>query len=155
MRRARQPRQAARRRPPRPPIAPRTLMGTLTLLLCGGALATVLDLHGAAQGQAWYDGSAPLVGRLQGHDDLLPPQALRCVNCHTGDRSLGPALGARQLLEPQARRGGPPTAYDATSFCRALRDGVDPAQIVLPREMPRYTLDDRTCQALWSYVSRS
>ena len=52
------------------------------------------------------------------------------------------------------RRNGPPSRFDEASFCRLLRTGVDPADIVVPRAMPRYAIDDTDCRALWAYLSR-
>ncbi|WP_250468060.1 MULTISPECIES: hypothetical protein [unclassified Caballeronia] len=42
--------------------------------------------------------------------------------------------------------------YDPIAFCRAIKDGVDPADIVLRRAMPRYKIADAQCAALWQFV---
>jgi hypothetical protein len=34
-----------------------------------------------------------------------------------------------------------------------LRRGVDPAFVMISVEMPRYTIDDADCKALWRYVT--
>ena len=36
-----------------------------------------------------------------------------------------------------------------------LRTGVDPASIVITRQMPRYTLDDNQCLNLWRYLTET
>ncbi len=70
-------------------------------------------------------------------------------------RSRAPRLTHNLLLLPRARRGGPPSHYGRGSFCKLLREGVDPAFVMLSVEMPRYTIDDVDCQALWHYVTGS
>jgi len=67
----------------------------------------------------------------------------------------GPRLHRDLLLDPVARRGGPPSRYDRAAFCRTLQSGEDPAGILLPRVMPRYEIDAPTCTALWRFVTRS
>jgi hypothetical protein len=55
-----------------------------------------------------------------------------------------------------ARRGGPASRYDALSFCKVIREGLDPANVVINSAMPRYQVSDAQCTSLWSYVmSRS
>ncbi len=66
--------------------------------------------------------------------------------------SYGPPLDADALARPQARRGGPPTRYDAASFCSVLRTGIDPASVVLAQQMPRYDLADQDCADLWAWL---
>ena len=56
------------------------------------------------------------------------------------------------MTEPVARRGGPPTAFSSGSLCRMLRTGVDPAYILITRQMPRYTLNDDQCLGIWRYL---
>lgn len=104
------------------------------------------------------------------HTDPLPQQAVRCVNCHrpesgpTGSVAatdsaalatdkFAPALGPRLLTQSVARRGGPPSTYDRNSFCKLLREGVDPAHVMIPQAMPRYTLTDEECEALWLFLT--
>ncbi len=110
------------------------------------------------QGAALWSGDLPLTARIAGHDHALPPRAARCINCHGGatggDPLAGtaPQLTARYLREPVARRGGPPSRYDAATFCTLLRTGVDPTSVLLPRHMPRYTISDAECAALWNHL---
>ncbi len=44
-------------------------------------------------------------------------------------------------------------AYDLSSFCRLLRKGIDPVNIMIAREMPTYNLSDDECASLWKFVS--
>jgi hypothetical protein len=114
-----------------------------------------------ARGARLFDGTEPLAGTLSGHGTPLPAAATRCIQCHIGPgrstaaaSDFAPPLSRRQLREARARRGGPPVAYEQASFCRALRSGVDPAHIVLPRAMPRFDADDAQCAALWDYLTQ-
>jgi hypothetical protein len=104
-------------------------------------------------GQALYDGRRPLAARLVGHDRDLPPQATVCANCHSGSSAIAAALTPERLTRPLPRRGGPPSRYDEAAFCRLLRSGVDPAWVMLPRAMPRYTMGNRQCRELWLALS--
>lgn len=137
---------------------------TRPLLLGLAGLAATAGLAAATQhwqerarwqeaGQALYEGSRPLTARLVGHEQDLPPQATRCINCHSGSSAIAPALTPERLTRHLPRRGGPPSRYDETTFCRLLRSGVDPAWVLLPRAMPRYTLNDRDCRELWLALS--
>lgn len=129
----------------------RILLAVLGLAFIAG----VQHVHRLRQGEALFTGQTPLPARLAGHADPLPAQASRCVNCH-GDSSdrVGPLLTAAPLTASQTRRGGPPSIYDEHTLCRALRSGVDPAHVTLPRAMPLYTAADADCAALWTYLSR-
>jgi hypothetical protein len=125
----------------------------------------------AAQGARAFDGRSPLVGRIEGHSAPLPGAALACANCHlpsarpagasdtagpTGQAaSFAPVLDRASLTSRVARRGGPPSRFDERSFCRLLRTGEDPAGVLLPRAMPRYSIDDDDCRRLWRYVTRA
>lgn len=133
----------------------RLLLGTVTVSLCGGAVACAMSAQLSSHGRALYDGQRALSAQVAGHDDPLPADAARCINCHEGSGAIAPALNARLLLKPQARRGGPPSLYDEAAFCRLLRDGLDPAFVQLPREMPRYAIETPDCNALWTYLTRS
>jgi hypothetical protein len=134
----------------------RLLAGAMLLVaLCGGVLAAGQGAQVVWRGAELSDGRLPLTGGLQGHDDPLPAEALRCANCHEGSTAVAPRLDRGLLQQAQPRRGGPPSSYDETSFCRLLREGLDPAHVLLPREMPRYRIDDRDCAALWAYLNRS
>jgi hypothetical protein len=68
-------------------------------------------------------------------------------------RSQAPRLTHDLLLVRHARRGGPPSNYDRDGLCTLLRRGVDPAHVMISVEMPRYTIDDSDCHALWRYLT--
>ena len=55
-------------------------------------------------------------------------------------------------MQPRSRRGGPPSAYDAASLCELLREGIDPAWVMVRQEMPRYAATDAQCIALWAFL---
>lgn len=140
-------------------------------VLAGGAVGAALWLgpgqHAAqaARGARLFDGSEPLVATLSGHTTPLPPDTARCIQCHTGPTTTtsttsaqplpGPVLDRRHLRDALPRRGGPPIAYELATFCRAVRSGVDPASVVLPRTMPRFDIDDARCEALWRYLTEA
>jgi len=122
------------------------------------------------RGAQLFHGQAPLTGQLVGHRDALPSEAVQCQNCHklesepppkpvtAGEapalaETVGPTLGPASLTRLTPRRGGPASEYTADAFCRLLREGIDPAQIMIPQLMPRYTLTDAECNALWSYIT--
>lgn len=120
------------------------------------------------RGGALWRGELPLTAHIVGHARALPAAASRCVNCHAvapvapagsavlaARDSAAPVLSAAQLRATVPRRGGPPSRYDAQAFCTLLRTGVDPAGVLLSRDMPRYTLDPRDCQALWTHLTGS
>lgn len=126
-----------------------------------GASASPAEVE---RGRQLYFGELPLAGRVTGHTTDLPPGALRCVNCHAAGSappsasgaaaSFGPALNGDMLTRPTPRRGGPPSRYDEQALCKLLTTGIDPAYIIIPRNMPRYTLSADDCHALWSYLSQ-
>lgn len=107
-----------------------------------------------------FVGTEPLSGRIRGHVETLPPAAASCNNCHdTARRSQvqageqkAPVLDADHLLHVRERRGGPPSAFDELSFCVLLGTAVDPASILIAREMPVYDLDPEQCSSLWRYL---
>jgi len=112
-------------------------------------------------GRQLYLGEVALSGTISGHAQPLPPIATRCTNCHSRDSaaqaasgaaSFAPLLTRDRLLGPVARRGGPPSRYDEAAFCRLLRTGIDPAIMLIPRQMPRYAIDDAQCKALWTWL---
>lgn len=117
----------------------------------------------AGPGADLFGGAAPLRGTIDGHSNPLPPHAARCINCHAvgsagpsgsaSASSFGPLLSPQRLTGLIARRGGPPSRYDGSSFCRLLRQGVDPAWVMVPRSMPRYELTDADCRALWLHLT--
>ena len=153
---------------------------TASLLVAG--VLIVAGLKRAAQardpavlaGKALFAGSVPLKAHMVGHAVDLPTHAVRCANCHapqalpgaagapspTASGASGPpadiyaALLTREALaERRPRRGGPPSRYDASSFCRLLRDGIDPAHVIIAQSMPRYRVTDQECHQLWSFVT--
>lgn len=112
-----------------------------------------------ARGEAIFTGRQPVSGRIRGHDSDLPAEVVACQQCHTGAAPDGgttaaPRLDGAFLLQPLQRRGGPPSVYDATSFCKLLRTGIDPAFVLIDRIMPTYRVTDAECEALWQYVTR-
>jgi hypothetical protein len=112
-------------------------------------------------GQDLFVGRIDMHGRIRTHLVDLPPEVVRCGNCHAaGDgpdvpRSLAPRLTRNLLLEPLRRRGGPVSRYDQDKFCTLLRKGFDPAYVLISLEMPLYTIDDANCRALWLFLTGS
>jgi mono/diheme cytochrome c family protein len=115
-----------------------------------------------ASGQAMFSGNQGPVANMPGHSSTLPAVASRCSNCHEDRqkataldgqaRAFAPPLTSASLTQTSSRRGGPPMRYDAASFCKLLREGVDPTWIVINTAMPRYRASDAQCSALWSYL---
>lgn len=122
------------------------------------------------RGEQLFHGQVPLTGHLVGHHDALPSEVVQCQNCHKLEadappkpapagtpsalvETVGPTLGPVLLTHLTARRGGPASEYTPDAFCRLLREGIDPTQIMIPQLMPRYTLTDAECNALWSYIT--
>jgi hypothetical protein len=98
-----------------------------------------------------------LRGRLAGHETQLPAVATRCMNCHatsTTAGAIGTPLRRDTLQRALPRRGGPPSAYDQSSLCRLLRDGIDPAFVVVNQAMPRFDVTNLQCAALWAWLNR-
>jgi hypothetical protein len=138
-----------------------------TAIALAGAVALARAAHADSasiqdefqRGRALFNGQADLHGRIRTHAADLPPQVVRCANCHAAGagpdvpRSLAPRLTHDLLLAPRARRGGPPSHYDRNRFCRLLRDGQDAASMLISVEMPQYTIDDAACWALWRFVT--
>ena len=111
------------------------------------------------QGEALFTGRRPLVGKIRGHQSPLPAEVVVCAHCHVqrvpdAGAAAAPLLDRALLLEQRVRRGGPPSAYDATSFCKLLRTGVDPAYVLVNRVMPIYQLSDAACTSLWEYLAK-
>ncbi len=112
----------------------------------------------ASTGRRMFLGENPLQGAIVGHAEPLPARMVACANCHLGkaglgsDNPFGPSLDRPRMMQRIARRGGPPSVFTPTSFCRTLRTGVDPAYILITRQMPRYTLSDDQCLGLWRYL---
>jgi len=151
--------------------ASRWQIGVLLLLLLGaGAWAYRHAQERAAveRGDRLFHGEATLSARIVGHTMLLPATVSRCMNCHesrstaisaaasavAGGRAgrYGPTLDHETLAQAHARRGGPPSRYDAPALCTLLRTGVDPAQVMIPQTMPHYDIADADCAALWAYL---
>ncbi len=113
------------------------------------------------RGRALFFGALDLQGRMYTHTVDMPPSVVRCANCHAVaqgpevPRSLAPRLTRGLLVLPHARRGGPPSSYSRGGFCTLQRRGIDPAFVMLSVEMPRYTIDDVNCAALWRYLTAS
>ena len=126
----------------------------LFLLLTAAVAAADVDF-----GRALFTGGSPLKGRIRGHQAELPPEVVACRNCHAArgepqpDRSGAPRIDRALLLEVRQRRGGPPSAYTAESFCRLLRTGVDPVYVLIARDMPVYDADEKQCANLWQFLT--
>lgn len=132
-------------------------------------------------GQALYEGRVALQARLAGNLQTLPTPVARCVNCHENARNttpgvaaataglvaagwgrspseprvvvaVVPALTGDRLARSHGRRGGPATRYSAAALCTLLRSGVDPAQVVVSGNMPRYAVSDAQCRQLMHYL---
>ena len=98
-----------------------------------------------------------MAAHLRDDDRPLPSWTTRCANCHVGTSTaaaFAPPLTHDSLLGATRRRGGPISHYDAMAFCRAIKDGIDPAGVVLRKSMPRYRISDAECTALWQFVLR-
>lgn len=113
-------------------------------------------------GEKIFLGQVPLNGKLAGHQDNLPGQVAKCVNCHAptqnrrpGQYEYAPLLTPSWLLQPHVRRGGPAFAYDQRSFCQTIRTGMDPEYVILNRAMPRFELSAQQCQALWAFLTEN
>jgi hypothetical protein len=163
-------------------VSPR-VVAAAALALAGAAakLALLAWVLAPAQGQAneavrtgraLFVGEQPLSARLSSQTQPLPVQASRCVNCHSAPgvrpaagagpaataasgppAGFGPALHSAALMQLRPRRGGPPSRYDAPALCRTLREGIDPAGVMLALAMPRYTLNEAQCRALWTLLT--
>jgi hypothetical protein len=144
----------------------RAALVVVALLLGAGAVA--YERHASAnqaqaRGEALFHGAAVMPAQLATHEELLPPVATRCSNCHEAPtvtpgraaadpRPYANALDRASLDAARSRRGGPPSRFDATRLCTLLRTGVDPAQVMLPATMPRYQATDAQCSDLWAYL---
>lgn len=122
--------------------------------------ASVAASAAAARGERLFDGREALQGRLAGHTASLPSGQGACLACHGRAASSSPletrsapALGCTTLSRLRARRGEPPFAYDRNGFCRAVRTGINPNEVVLQRTMPRFELEQAQCDALWAYLT--
>jgi hypothetical protein len=133
------------------------LSASLSIALLPSSVTSLVTVS-AARGHDLYHGEEALNGRIRGHDDVLPPDTVRCVNCHEAKINArlpgkpAPLIDSALLLEMRHRRGGPPSRYDQAAFCRLLRTGSDPAYILIAREMPAYDLEDAQCASLWTFL---
>jgi hypothetical protein len=112
------------------------------------------------RGQALFAGREPLKGKVRGHQSELPPAVVVCRNCHAAQKQVqtpapapAPPIDRSLLLEARPRRGGPPSSYDRAAFCKLLRTGIDPAYVLVAREMPVFDLDDAQCVSLWRFLT--
>jgi len=127
------------------------------VLQAGTAHASMSPDSSVSAGRRMFLGESPLQGAIASHAELLPARMVSCANCHLGagpgsGASFAPVLNRAGMTQMRGRRGGPPSVFALASFCRMLRTGVDPAFILITRQMPRYTLSDDQCQDLWRYL---
>jgi hypothetical protein len=128
------------------------------LVLAGGACLAHAEQACKANdaGCAIFNGQRDVKAHLRDDNYALPPSTTRCVNCHAQADPKGvfaPPLTPAFLKEAKSRRGGPPSSYDPSSFCRAVRDGIDPANVLLRKSMPHFQITDAECSALWKYIA--
>lgn len=126
----------------------------LAMVVAGTAVAAGVR----ERGEAIFVGHEPIQGTIRGHRSSLPPDTVKCVNCHKAKDpqsppSPAPVLTRSLLFDKIPRRGGPPSSYDAASFCKMLRSGIDPAYILISRVMPVYDVDDAQCASLWGFLT--
>ena len=112
----------------------------------------------SSEGAALFEGRPPLVARLSGQSTALPPATARCSNCHAREsgvdaKGFGPDVFGEALTASRSRRAGPASRFDAASFCKLLRTGVDAADVIIAHEMPRYEVSEAQCAALWTHVT--
>jgi hypothetical protein len=110
----------------------------------------------SALGCLIFNGQHAIPAHLRDDDRPLPDWTTRCVNCHTqtgAAAAYAPPLTAESLLVAERRRGGPPSNYDSVTFCRAVKDGIDPSEVLLRKAMPQYQISDAECTALWQYLT--
>lgn len=117
------------------------------------------DSSARKQGESLFTGRRPLLGKIRGHQTRLPPHVVVCAHCHVQNvpdagAAAAPLIDRALLLEQRERRGGPPSAYDLSSFCKLLRTGVDPAYVLVNRVMPVYEVGDAACASLWEYLAK-
>ncbi|MFL9898510.1 hypothetical protein PQR75_10430 [Paraburkholderia fungorum] len=135
--------------------AARAALG-LALLCVAGLVNAVQSCDPANLGCAIFSGDHAMSAHLRDDDRPLPAWTTRCINCHTQTASttaFAPPLTPSYLLDAISRRGGPPSRYNPATLCRALRDGIDPDNIMLRKSMPRYELSDTECAALWRFIT--
>jgi hypothetical protein len=127
------------------------------ILLCTASSA--LADNPESYGERLYRGEAKLSGVIAGHSMEMPQAVLACTNCHAARpdgaaaQTTAPDLRGGWLGQFRSRRNGPVGRYTQAGFCRALRTGIDPMYVVLPVQMPRFTMPDLDCAALWAYLN--
>lgn len=136
-------------------LAARSAIG-LALVAIACPVNAAQSCDPSALGCLIFSGQHAIAAHLRDDDRPLPDWTTRCVNCHTqtGPASaFAPPLTADYLLAATRRRGGPPSNYDPTTFCRAVRNGIDPAEVLLRKAMPQYQISDAECTALWQFLT--
>jgi hypothetical protein len=127
-------------------------LASITYIVHAAPLCESKDL-----GCAIFYGQHSVEAQLRDDDQLLPGSTTRCANCHsqTGPAdAFAPPLTAATLFPAKIRRDGPASSYDQTTFCRAVRDGIDPVNVMLRKAMPHYRISDTECAALWHFVTK-
>ena len=124
------------------------------------SVALPSSLSSRDRGEAIFYGKEAVSGTIRGHQHPMPPEAVRCGNCHSAGqqpsvaRSVAPRLTKTLLLEARERRNGPPSSYDEQGFCNLLRKGIDPSEVLIARDMPVYDLDSEQCASLWTFLTK-
>ncbi len=135
------------------------VLGTLHVTGCARDNAQAAEQHLIERGHRIFIGSESINARIDGHQDQLPAQVTKCINCHTPtprpqkDDQFAPILNASWLMQARPRRGGPAFAFTRDSLCKTMRTGIDPEYVILNRTMPRFDISEQQCQALWAYLS--
>jgi hypothetical protein len=138
-------------------VFPAGVLACAVLLACSSKASSSEKL---LQERGWkiFSGQEPVTASIAGHTEPLPPQAARCINCHSekqrkSTERFAPLLTRDWLTQIHARHGGPAYAYSEGDFCKTVRSGLSPDYVVLLRTMPRYEIDDAQCRALWTYLT--
>lgn len=149
------------------PLSSRQIQGLSAILLTALVAWIALECWQiqaqASVGAALFQGKAAPAppARLNRHAMDLPAAATACINCHqigypnklARNVPFGGWLSSQQLTQLRARRGGPPSRFDAASLCELLRSGRDPALVIVNTTMPRYEVNAAQCEALWTYLN--
>lgn len=132
-------------------------------LIDEGATAQATSAAESAQqnehGKRIFYGLDAVSATVQQNGTTLPTNASKCINCHSAQTPPGAWTGSSQYLSATtmtrmvSRRGGPASVYDQDKFCNAVRNGVDPAGVVLESKMPRYEMSDTQCADMWLFIS--
>jgi hypothetical protein len=70
-------------------------MGRASLIvLAAGLWTAAASAADAERGRRLYFGEVPMVGRVAGHSVELPPDAVRCINCHAAGSAAPASSGA-------------------------------------------------------------